>query len=247
MLIMAKVTLSSGVKFCLLKVWLLLACGLACSALYAQAAPGVGTPKSMEAIRKEFAAKDTEIAGLRRQLPAAPLPLRPSSPPMDTAGVPAIVRTRPAHGQSTIGSGTSRLYATDLGVTDSSAAFVDTPCEGKTLANAGSLHYLLIDGKQTTDYVTFAFHVSQAGKYSVQTVQYCAGGQGRYKVEVDGIALGQEMDFGDNQARTQGQVALDEGAHTLTYRATGIADDVAGYKVQGTAARLYCIDFVSAY
>ena len=223
--------------------------GAICPALRAQTAPSVETPRSVDAIRREFAAKDETIAYLRRQLAVkdgeiAALRSQLSAATEAPVAAPVWPRTRPASGPSNIGGGTGTLQAIDLAVLDSTAPCVDTPYEGKTLANAGKLHYLFFDAKQAGDYVTFAFQVSEAGNYSLETSQYCIGGQGRYKVEVDGVALAQEMDFGDNLVRRQGKATLTKGDHTLTYRATGVADDVAGYRVPGIGARLCSIDFL---
>lgn len=228
------------------------------------------TGPNMEAIRKDFAlkdatiaalrlqlaAKDTEIASLRRQLSSQSVPSVVAIPPMQAvlpqasaASVPdelPVIRTRAAQGPSIVDNQVTRLYAANLAVIDSSAVFIDTPWEGKTLVNAGNLHYLLFHGQRAGDYITFGFQVNRPGTYTVETAQFCTGGQGRYKVEIDGAALEPEMDFGNNNRQPLGKVSLSKGDHTLTYRADGTASDVAGYKVNGIVARIWAIDFVTA-
>lgn len=237
----------------------------------AQTAPDMGAIRkefalkdaTIAALRLQLAAKEAEIASLRRQLSSQSVPsveatpqatpqANPTQPVLPLASAAfapdalPVIRTRAAQGPSVVNGLVTRLYAADLAVTDSSVEFIDTPWEGKTLANAGNLHYLLFNGQRAGDSITFAFRVSRAGTYTVETAQYCTGDQGRYKVEIDGVALQSEMDFGNNNRQPLGKVSLSEGDHTLTYRADGTASDAAGYKVKGIGARFWAIDFVAA-
>lgn len=104
----------------------------------------------------------------------------------------------------------------------------------------------LPDAKRAEDFLTSRSPQAVRCLY-VETGQYCIGGQGRYKVELDGVALGQEMDFGHNNRQKQGAIRLSEGNHTLTYRADGTASDIAGHRVPGIQARIYSIDFTADF